>query len=413
MTKSNFKIAVVANSFFGIGGAENSTQSLVRSLTKDGYSVTVFLPDKERSKQPEKPDFNIRYFPNETLFISFRDIILNRDQKINLCADLIDFRAIHFCMLNTMMALFPYFRHRNWSVTCRGGDIQNPRKTNYKEIVRNSPYRIAYKGFRTKVKNEVFLRIFLLWYRKSGHFITISEDMLSELKALGVPTNKAHKILNGVDTVRLDKILSSTYIAKRSEKTKYIYAIGRNDSRKGFYTLLDAAMVLRDRSIDNIRFLLKGRGFNDIVRISEELNVERYFTVIDENHNIDFKVETFLEDDGQIPDVPTVALYKIADIVIIPSLIEALSNIGLESEVADKPLIVSDTFGCREYITRETAIGFRTADATDLVDQIISVLSDQNIQDRLRRMRQIRQKQNNKDNFVQKYKEIILGKNSV
>ena len=370
MERSVVNVAIVTNSFFGRGGAEVVTQNLARKLIEMGLNVTLFLG--ETIDLIKSKEFKVVQLPRGTLEIGLKSSIKSKNLKQDLCKRLSDYDAVHFCMFTNLISLAPYFKHPNWFVTCHGTDIQNPRITNYRNIVKLSPFPIKYKGFRTKLINEIYLRLTILFYRNKGHYVSVSDDMVKQLIALGVQKKRTHKIINGLDINRFQKTLSQSIIKNINREEFIIYCVGRNDSRKGFYTLLDAATEFKKRGMKNIRFVIKGQGFQRFIKISKSQAIDQYFTLID--HNFNFKQNftcDFVKNDDYLPDTQTIAFYKIADIVVIPSYIEALSNVGIEAEAAGKPIIVSDTFGCSEFIRRGTALGFKTGDGVDLVDKIL------------------------------------------
>lgn len=375
------KVAVVAKSFAGTGGAENATQQIARELMAKGYQVDILIPEAEAAELGSSNMFSVVPLPNNLFFLSVGDIWFQRKLRRQVSRQLSQYDVVHFSMLHTVMALFPYFVHPNWNVTARGNDIRNPRKSSYRDLVAKSQYGIKYKGFRTTFEGELLLRLFMLQNRKRGHFISISDDMVQELISLGVPKERAHKILNGVNVRRFEKILSNTKIHLRNPACRVVYAVGRNDSIKGFYYLIDAARCLKKQNVDNIVFLVKGRSHDFLVEEAIRQGVSDYFIVPDEKLNVDrYVLECSIPDDELLPDQETVALYRMADLVVIPSIMEALSNVGLEAEAAGKPLLVSDTYGCREYIKRGTALGFEVGNAQDLADKILMILSDQEMQ---------------------------------
>ena len=134
-------------SFFGTGGAENATQNIARRLNQHGYRVHIFLPLSEYNNHSQNTEFCLESVPDSVYIIDFRNVWFDRKNKKHVAKRLCKFDVVHFSMLHSAMALFPYFKHKNWSVSCRGGDIQNPRKTIYKKISKSSKHPIRYKGF--------------------------------------------------------------------------------------------------------------------------------------------------------------------------------------------------------------------------------------------------------------------------
>lgn len=382
-----WRVAIVAHTLSAVGGAENSTQAIARRLGAAGAEVAVFAPDVATVARAFDGVSSLSDTPARLFDIGLRASIANMRAKRAFCRRLADFDAVHFAMLHPVLALFPFLWLRNWVAVCRGADVQNPRKTAYRRLVAEGRYPIRYKGFRTQMSRELWLRLVMVALGRRGRFVGISEDMTAELRSLGAPAGRAVTILNGVDVGRFEAIRAAMRFTPQGRPVRRVLAVGRNDSRKGFFFLIDAAQALAARGVEDVRFVIKGRSHEKTLEHARRAGLERYFTIVDLDFNVDFELDVERADDGRLPDATTVALFHACDAVIIPSIIEALSNVGLEAEAADKPLIVSDTFGVREYIRRGTAIGARVGDGTDMADAILRALDDPAERKRLRAAR--------------------------
>ena len=408
-TLTKKRIAIVTHSFFDVGGAENNTQNIVRELLKLKYKVTIFVP-KDSIKKIKGKKIEIVPLPDSIFNIQFRNIILDWKNKYFVSRTIrkLKFDHVHFSMIKAPLALFPFFYHHNFSIACRDLEIFDPVRHGYKKIYQKYKNYINYKGTRTSFLGNLFTILFFWFYKKKAKFITISDSMSLELKTFKIPNERIFKIVNGIDSSRFKKIIKSTTI-KKNKNTFYILSVGRNDSRKGFIFLIEAAEKLIKKKILDFKFIIKGRGFEKYLELIKKRNLSDFFCIYDLSFNIDFHIKRNFFD-FYLPDVKTVSLYKIADLVIIPSILESLSNIGLETEVSGKPLIVSDSVGCNEYIKRGTAIGFEQANTDDLVEKIIFLRKNKNIKEQLKRRRKFWSFKSDIKNSTEKYLNVFFNK---
>lgn len=373
------KLAFVLNSFADVGGAEVIIRRILQSLDFAEYAITVFLPDNQKLKEKEKQLFQVKYYdaylctPKAICFP-----VVRWWEKIRLTILLQKYDAVHFQMLHTVMMLYPFFSHRNAVASARGGDIQDPGKTLYKQIVEKSKFDISYKGFRTRKRHEKFLHKFFKRYKDRLKFTTISEDMMAEFKAFGVENCVLTRPC--VDLAYFKKAQDAVHIINDKGNCFYALCVGRLDSRKGFHFVIEAAEFLKQKGMSKIKFLMRGRGMARIHELAQKYGVADYFIVFDPAKEINTEsiriLYTETLEDKKTPDLKTLALYKMADAVVIPSLIEGASNVGAEALAAGKPLIVSDTFGCRDWAKIGGALMSIPGNGESIAKQLIRLYED-------------------------------------
>lgn len=370
-----YKVAIFSTSILGTGGSEITIRHLMKKLIhhySNRVSLTIVIPESEKEFTCDGVSvitYSDKLLKCRTILKAFSHM----KEKKEICKILEKFDAVHFFMFQSIIQVFPFLHHSNSIVTFQGGGLQNPRKTDYLSIVRKSPYPLSYKGFRTRFINEITLRLFFRLYRKRLKFTVISSDLLAELKELGVDENRIALIYNGIDRDSFDKVFRST----KPKETNYykILCVGRNDSRKGLYFMIDAAKSLVQRGIRTFRIIMKGCGFDEIERIVKENNLSEYFHFFSDGERDYFELQTN-EEVNSFPDVETIALYKISDIVVIPSLMEGLSNVGAEAVYSHKPIVVSDTFGCREYDKICKVCLSKPGDGSSIADCIEEIINN-------------------------------------
>ena len=77
-------------------------------------------------------------------------------------------------MIQTLIPFIKLLKTQN-TFNLQGGDIQNPRKTNYVRLAKDSEYPIYLKGFRKSLLNELFHDSFFFYAKilLSQLFLTI------------------------------------------------------------------------------------------------------------------------------------------------------------------------------------------------------------------------------------------------
>src|SRR5581483_1652256 len=131
---------------------------------------------------------------------------------------------------------------------------------------------------------------------------------------------------------------------------------------KGFHLALDAlAPIIRRRG--DVRFVVAGTG-------TAEAELKR------QAHRLRLTGHgTFL---GWVGDDMLHALYRVADLCIVPSIYEPFGLVALEAMASGCLCVVADTGGLREVVPDDGTVGlrFRSRDAADLQATVEQVLTD-------------------------------------
>jgi len=174
-------------------------------------------------------------------------------------------------------------------------------------------------------RNYLFQELVGRWQRESllsaDRLIAISEDIRKELLALGVDQSRIRMIPNGVDvpTAQWDTVAPHRYAA-------ICIANLSQQPLKGLDVLIEAwALVIRARGATQ---LLLGGGGNpsSLIKLAEH-----------------FGVEQFIEFAGSMRDVTSAMLQ--ADVFVLPSRVEGMSNALLEAMALGMPCVVTAVSG--------------------------------------------------------------------
>jgi glycosyltransferase involved in cell wall biosynthesis len=189
------------------------------------------------------------------------------------------------------------------------------------------------------------------------------------LKSLAHQTDSKQEIgviYNGIDIEEFKADNS------RKENGKIYLTIGatRVTARKGINYLIEAVDLLKEK-FPNIFVEIMGEGDakDDLENQTKKLGLEK-------------KVK-FL---GRVPREKTFSYYQKADIFVLPSLNEGMSNAMLEALSSGLPIVSTDTGGADELV-KEGVNGYivKMKDARDLAEKLEKIISNEELRVRMGR----------------------------
>jgi len=184
------------------------------------------------------------------------------------------------------------------------------------------------------------------------------------------------------------------------QKTKNILFVHWLSERKGAHLLVPIVLNLCSR-VDSInpnlrkfKFLIIGGG-----PLKEK--------ILEEVRNN--KIDDFIEVLGEIPNKEIIKYYAMADIFIMPSLLEGFGRVLLEAMAMGIPYVSSDTTSARE-ISSPIAQKFlvRPGDIEGFAEKILTLLKNQDIYDRFRQEELEKIKEYSLDNTVNKFINLFI-----
>jgi glycogen(starch) synthase len=203
--------------------------------------------------------------------------------------------------------------------------------------------------------------------RRAAHVITCSRYMRSHVAGVfGVPPADITVIPNGIDPRDLEPVLATDLDELRARYAKpderLVLLVGRLVYEKGFHLALDAlAPVIR--RFGDVRFVVAGTGTAEaeLKRQARRLRLTRQGTFL-----------------GWVGDDMLHALYRVADLCIVPSIYEPFGLVALEAMASGCLCVVADTGGLREVVPGDGTVGLRfpSRDSEALGEILEQVLSD-------------------------------------
>lgn len=208
---------------------------------------------------------------------------------------------------------------------------------------------------------------------ESWEVIVNSQHMHAELQRLfGMPKDKIVVIPNGTDPEVFDyefdpKPLRNRYAAPHEP---IILFVGRLVQEKGVQVMLNSAPAVISQC-PGAKFLIVGTGYH-----MEELRRQSMALGID--HHVRFL--------GYVSDNDLKDLYKIADVVCIPSLYEPFGIVALEGMAANVPVVTSDSGGLTDFVEHGvTGITTYAGDVGSLTWGLLEVLRNPELANALKK----------------------------
>jgi glycogen(starch) synthase len=202
--------------------------------------------------------------------------------------------------------------------------------------------------------------------RRADRVITCSRYMQTHVASVfGVARQRITVIPNGIDPRDLEPVVEDLP-ALRAEyaepEERLVLLVGRLVYEKGFHLALDAlAPVIR--RLGNVRFVIAGTGTaeTELKRQARRLGLTQHGAFL-----------------GWVGDDMLHSLYRVAEIVIVPSIYEPFGLVALEAMASGCLCVVADTGGLREVVPGDGTVGLRfpSRDAGALEQVLERALAD-------------------------------------
>ena len=225
------------------------------------------------------------------------------------------------------------------------------------KIFKNIPFLIRISGpdipGYEKRYNTVYKIItpFIRFAWKKAEIIITKCKAEKEL-VLGInPKLKINTIFNGVDTEKF-------YFEKRTENQKLtLVCSARLIKHKGQYILIEAISNLQKQGIVlNANLVGEGDEKDAYIKYAKEKEVSE---------------QIFFS--GYVPREIIVKEYQKADLFVLPSYNECMSNSLLEAMACGLPVIVTDVGGTEELVDKNNGFVFKPGDVNALTDILMNI----------------------------------------
>lgn len=260
-----------------------------------------------------------------------------------------------------------------WGITTFAGIRPIARKANWADICHAHcfpsiiPCEFAHrKGvpFVATIHTSHFLRLARkpLWRDFLRYLISKPELILAPSKEIRdvclelQPRKRVYALVNSADTERFQPVEPA--IKKPQEDAIILVVPRRLFEKNGVIFAVKALPLIRQKYNAHIYLIGDGPEREKILSTISELNIAEFVHLI-----------------GAQPNELMPGFLSSADIVLIPSLIEATSVAGLESMACERPIVASDVGGLPEIISEETGRLVPSGNPPAIAESVINLLS--------------------------------------
>jgi len=202
--------------------------------------------------------------------------------------------------------------------------------------------------------------------RSADRVITCSRYMRGHVASVfGIAPSRVTVIPNGIDPRDLEPVIDDLDALRARyahPKERLVLLVGRLVYEKGFHLALDALAPVVKR-LGNVRFVVAGTGTAEaeLKLQARRLGLRRYGSFV-----------------GWVGDDMLHSLYRVAEVVIVPSIYEPFGLVALEAMASGCLCVVADTGGLREVVPDDGTVGVRFPwrDADALVTILERFLTD-------------------------------------
>lgn len=355
------------------GGAGNATYYLLRELSKSNeISIDLVTSSLDKFKI-ENFSSKVRIHKldigksNQVHYQSNKDLLKYSWKSYRYCKKL--FKKESFDLIHAFFGIpcgfVAYKLKKPYIISLRGSDVPfyNPR------------FNILDKF--------VFQRLSRRIWKDSKAVITNSQG-LKELANKTSPDQFIDVIYNGVD-------INEFRPFNKKNDNFIILSTSRFIKRKGIEYLIEAFCQFQKESLGNVKLLLIGNG---------DLNNKFQNEVKSQNigHLVEFR--------GALLHSEISKTYQEADVFVLPSLNEGMSNCILEAMASGLPIITTDTGGSKELIDTRNGFIVEKRNSTQITAALSKLYSNRELLNSMSRESRSKAEKMSWENMAKKYLEI-------
>ncbi len=320
-----------------VGGMEVHMLNLARGFTKLGHKVEVVASNSLKSGKIEIYD----------------DILIIRTPFFG--------KNLIGWVLTTIFSIVVFLRRSKKASIIHGHDIASILPGILAQIVRDKPFVLTlHSSHFIKVSSRFLFKQYLKWgIRKADYVFAASVEIKNIAQGL-VPDKKIEALTNPVDTELFSPKRKPT-IGKNEDE--YLLVCPRRLVEKnGVHILIEAmAKISSERKV---KLVIAGDGplREKIEKRLKELRIEDKVIFL-----------------GAVPNEEMPGVLISADLIVIPSLMEATSIAALESMACGKAIAASRVGGLPEIIDEKVGFLMEPGNPDDIAKKINIALKDINL----------------------------------
>jgi glycosyltransferase involved in cell wall biosynthesis len=328
------RICHIASTFLPVvGGAELAVHYLAKYQAQSGHDVLVIAP-RDKRKTEINTNYNIKRLSLPCIN-NLAEFYLSR--QINRMVREFGADLIHASMVYSAGFLATYTKKKlklPFVITPQGADIQTMPEIGYGMLLKSK--------LVPKIKYAL---------NSADVVVAITNTMKQCLYDLKVSGINIIEIPYGVDVPSFEREFSDFELNNLRRKyeldrfDRILIAVGRNHPKKGFDILIKAVRIITDWGF-NIGCFIVGKDSELLAPLIESLDLKNRIMLTGQIPTRSSTVFN-LED---IPSPELIKLYKISDIFVHPSIIEAITLVTPEAMAAGLSIVTTDSTGVRDVI---------------------------------------------------------------
>lgn len=304
------------------GGAANASYYVSKTLSQKGCDITVVTSHFQE----------LKYFEN-----------INRVKIIRIPVGRMSFAQSRFIEIirfapKAIMEARRLLKQQNYDVVLSYFTIPSGIVGLFLKIFNKLPYVVSLrgadvpgaKGRLLKIYHTVFFPLTLLVWKNASYIIANSQGMYNLVRRI-IKLSHLAIIPNAVDSKKFRRGNKE----ENNRRVLKILYVGRVEKNKGVEDLVSVANYLRFNTKIKYQILIAGDGPEReiITKSVNDLNLSSVFKIL-----------------GWIPKEEISLYYKIADIFLMPSRYEGMSNAVLEAAASGLPIVGYNIPGNNELI---------------------------------------------------------------
>jgi glycosyltransferase involved in cell wall biosynthesis len=320
-----------------VGGMEVHMLNLARGFKKLGHKVEVITSNSLKSDK-----------------IEFYDgILIIRTPFFG--------KSLLGWVVTTIFSLVVFLKRAKKASMIHGHDIASILPGVLAKIIRGKPFVLTlHSSHFIKVSNRFLFKQYLKWGIKKADYVFAASVEIKDIARALVPDKKIEALTNPVDTELFSPEKKPTIEKKEDE---YLLVCPRRLVEKnGVHFLIEAMPEIVSKS--EVKLVIAGDGplRGSIEKRLKELGVEDKVVFL-----------------GSVPNEEMPGILISADLIVIPSLMEATSIAALESMSCGKAIAASRVGGLPEIIDEDVGFLMEPGDPKDIAKEVNIALKDINL----------------------------------
>ena len=344
-----------------LGGMENAAKEISERLAKKGHSVEVFTSDVDckEGKLKSTENLKIHYlksfnFAHTPIIFSlfFKLMSISKDSIVHL--HIAQAFAPEMVWLASKIRKFPYITHVYVDVAPSGK-----------------------LGFLLPLYKKIFLKRVFMNAKKSIFITEEYKNFMGEKYKIG--KNKISAIPNGAG--------SEFFMEKKNNlhNATTLLFVGRLGIQKNVPRLINAVSLLKEKV--TLHIVGEGEKRKEIEKLISDKGLNNVVL------------------HGKKTGKDLLRFYKIADIFVLTSDVEAIPLVLVEAMASGTPIIASDILGVREFVGN-TGVLVNPPTPENFAKAIEDLIGDKNLRKKLSEEGRRKAEQYNWDEIIEKFEVV-------